>query len=74
VQRPSGIGDAAGIADNLDLSSRRAANVVAYFSAHGVDPNLLSAKGFGAPDRAQRYAAGPRTESSIEIILEGLGA
>jgi hypothetical protein len=48
VQRPSGIGDAAGIADNLDLSSRRAANVVAYFSAHRVDPNLLSAKGFGA--------------------------
>src|SRR5262249_2259886 len=37
----------AGIANNIDLSSRRADNVVAYFTSQGVDPNVISAKGFG---------------------------
>src|SRR6516225_1065090 len=37
----------AGIKDNIDLSSRRADNVVAYFRAQGVNPNIISAKGFG---------------------------
>ena len=37
----------AGIADNIDLSSRRADAVVAYFGSQGVNPNVLSAKGFG---------------------------
>lgn len=66
----------AGIADNLDLSSRRAANVVAYFSAHGVDPNILSAKGFGAarPIAPNDTPQGRAQNRRIEIILEGLGA
>ena len=37
----------AGIKNNIDLSSRRADNVVAYFRAQGVHPNIISAKGFG---------------------------
>lgn len=36
-----------GIADNVDLSNRRAASVVNYLAAHGVNPGLLSAQGFG---------------------------
>src|ERR1700730_16034000 len=37
----------AGIANNIDLSSRRADNVVAYLQSQGVNPGILSAKGFG---------------------------
>jgi chemotaxis protein MotB len=36
-----------GIANNIDLSSRRADDVVAYFTSQGVNPNVISAKGFG---------------------------
>jgi chemotaxis protein MotB len=66
----------AGIPDNLDLSSRRAANVVAYFGAHGVDANILSAKGFGAtrPIAPNDTPEGRAQNRRIEIILEGLGA
>src|SRR6516162_8560057 len=32
---------------NVDLSSRRADDVVAYFTSQGVNPNIISAKGFG---------------------------
>src|SRR5262249_42079576 len=41
-----------GIANNIDLPSRRADNVVAYFPPQGVTPNIISAKGFGAPPPA----------------------
>jgi chemotaxis protein MotB len=66
----------AGITDNLELSSRRAANVVAYFRAHGVDPNILSAKGFGAtrPIVPNDTPQGRAQNRRIEIVLEGLGA
>ena len=66
----------AGVADNLDLSSRRAANVVAYFRSHGVDPNILSAKGFGAthPVAPNDTPQGRAQNRRIEIVLEGLGA
>ena len=66
----------AGIANNIDLSSRRADNVVAYFGSQGVNPNILSAKGFGdthavaandTPDGRAKYRR-------IEIVLEGPGA
>jgi CheY-like chemotaxis protein len=36
-----------GIANNADLSSKRAENVVNYLASHGVNPNLLSAQGMG---------------------------
>jgi hypothetical protein len=37
----------AGINDNLTLSSRRAGAVVSYLVAQRVNPNIISAKGFG---------------------------
>jgi chemotaxis protein MotB len=66
----------AGIANNIDLSSRRADNVVAYLQSQGVNPNVISAKGFGdthavaANDTPQGRAQNRR----IEIVLEGPGA
>ena len=66
----------AGIANNVDLSSKRADAVVAYFRSQGVNPNILSAKGFGdthplAPiDTADSRAKNRR----IEIVMEGPGA
>lgn len=36
-----------GIADNVDLSARRAMSVVNYLASHGVNQSLLSAHGFG---------------------------
>jgi len=66
----------AGIANNIDLSSRRADNVVAYLEAQGVNPNIISAKGFGdthavaSNDTSQGRAQNRR----IEIVLEGPGA
>lgn len=38
---------AMGIANNLDLSTKRATSVVNYLASHGVNPALLSAQGFG---------------------------
>jgi chemotaxis protein MotB len=37
----------AGINDNLTLSSRRAGEVVTFLVSQGVNPNIISAKGFG---------------------------
>ena len=66
----------AGIKDNIDLSSRRADNVVAYFRAQGVNPNILSAKGFGDthPAASNDTADGRAKNRRIEIVLEGAGA
>jgi chemotaxis protein MotB len=66
----------AGIANNIDLSSRRADNVVAYLNSQGVNPNIISAKGFGdthsvAPNDTPQGRAQNRR---IEIVLEGPGA
>jgi chemotaxis protein MotB len=66
----------AGIADNIDLSSRRADDVVAYFQSQGVNPNIISAKGFGdthavAPNDTPDGRAQNRR---IEIVLQGPGA
>ena len=66
----------AGIADNLDLSSRRAAAVVAFLQSRGVNPNILSAKGFGAthPVAPNDTPQGRAQNRRIEIVLEGPGA
>lgn len=66
----------AGIASNLDLSSRRAANVVAYFQSQGVNPNSLSAKGFGEthPVATNDTPQGRAQNRRIEIVLQGPGA
>lgn len=66
----------AGIANNIDLSSRRAANVLAYFRSQGVNPNILSAKGFGDthPVAPNDTPQGRAQNRRIEIVLEGPGA
>ena len=66
----------AGIKDNIDLSSRRADNVVAYFRAQGVNSNILSAKGFGDthPVASNDTPDGRAKNRRIEIVMEGPGA
>ena len=64
-----------GVADNLDLSSKRADDVVAYFVSQGINPKIISAKGFGdthplAPNDTQQGRAENRR---IEIVVEGPG-
>ncbi len=65
-----------GVANNIDLSSRRADKVVAYLEAQGVNPNVISAKGFGNshPVAANETPDGRAKNRRIEIVLEGPGA
>jgi chemotaxis protein MotB len=65
-----------GIANNIDLSSRRADNVVAYLESQGVNPTIISAKGFGDthPVASNDTAQGRAQNRRIEIVLEGPGA
>jgi chemotaxis protein MotB len=66
----------AGIANNIDLSSRRADNVVAYLTSQGANPNIISAKGFGDthPVASNDTPDGRAKNRRIEIVLEGPGA
>jgi chemotaxis protein MotB len=66
----------AGIANNIDLSSRRADNVVAYLTSQGVNPNIISAKGFGDthPVASNDTPQGRAQNRRIEIVMEGPGA
>jgi chemotaxis protein MotB len=66
----------AGVADNVDLSSRRADNVVSYFRSQGVNPNILSAKGFGEthPVAPNDTSQGRVQNRRIEIVMTGPGA
>jgi chemotaxis protein MotB len=66
----------AGIANNIDLSSRRADNVVAYLESQGVNPSVISAKGFGDthPVTSNDTPDGRAKNRRIEIVLEGPGA
>jgi len=65
-----------GVPDNLVLSTRRASSVANYLIAQGINPNIVSAKGFGdthpkAPnDTPQGRAANRR----IVITVQGPGA
>ena len=65
-----------GIANNIDLSSRRADNVVAYLTSQGVNPNIISAKGFGEthPVASNDTPQGRSQNRRVEIVLEGPGA
>ena len=64
-----------GIASNLDLSSRRADNVVMYLQSQGVNPNLMSAQGFGDtnPVASNDTPAGRAKNRRIELTLVGPG-
>jgi chemotaxis protein MotB len=66
----------AGITNNIGLSSRRADNVVAYLESQGVNPNIISAKGFGDthPVASNDTPDGRAQNRRIEIVLEGPGA
>ena len=66
----------AGIANNIDLSSRRADNVVAYLTSQGVNSNIISAKGFGDthPVASNDTPDGRAKNRRIEIVMEGPGA
>jgi chemotaxis protein MotB len=65
----------AGVENNIDLSSRRADNVVAYLESQGVNPNVISAKGFGDthPVASNDTPDGRAKNRRIEIVLEGPG-
>jgi chemotaxis protein MotB len=64
-----------GISTNLDLSSRRADNVVDYLVRKGVDQNLISAQGLGEtnPVASNSTPDGRAQNRRIEIILVGPG-
>jgi chemotaxis protein MotB len=64
-----------GISTNLDLSSRRADNVVDYLVRKGVDQNLISAQGMGEtnPVASNTTADGRAQNRRIEVILVGPG-
>jgi chemotaxis protein MotB len=64
-----------GIKTNLDLSSKRADTVADYLRAHGIDPNILSAKGRGDthPIAPNSTASGRAQNRRIEIVVEGPG-
>lgn len=64
-----------GIANNLDLSTRRANSVVTYLASHGVNPNLLSAQGFGDsnPIVSNDTPQGRARNRRVDITLIGDG-
>ena len=64
-----------GIANNLDLSSKRAASVVDYLASHGVNPNLLSAQVMGdsSPVVSNDTPQGQARNRRVDIVLLGDG-
>jgi flagellar motor protein MotB len=64
-----------GIANNLDLSSRRADSVMNYLISHGVNPNLLSARGYGEsnPVVSNDTPEGRARNRRVDITLTGDG-
>ena len=66
----------AGINDNLTLSSRRAGEVVTYLISQGVNPNIISAKGFGDthPVAPNDTPADRAKNRRIVITVQGPGA
>ena len=64
-----------GIDSNLELSSRRADGVVEYLEQQGVNPNLISAQGFGEsnPIASNDTPEGRSQNRRIEVTLVGAG-
>jgi chemotaxis protein MotB len=67
---------AAGVPDNLVLSTRRAATVVNYLVSQGINQNIISAKGFGDthPAATNDTPEGRAANRRIEITVQGPGA
>ena len=65
-----------GIPDNLVLSTRRAATVASFLVSQGINPNIVSAKGFGdtRPVASNDTPQGRAANRRIEITVQGPGA
>jgi outer membrane protein OmpA-like peptidoglycan-associated protein len=64
-----------GVANNLELSQKRATSVVNYLTSHGVNPSLLSAQGFGEanPVVSNDTPQGRARNRRVDITLIGDG-
>ena len=64
-----------GIPDNLVLSTRRAAEVATFLITQGVNPNSISAKGFGdtKPVASNDTPQGRAQNRRVELTLAGSG-
>jgi len=65
-----------GVPDNLVLSTRRATTVVTFLVSQGINPNVISAKGFGEthPEASNDTQQGRAANRRIEITIQGPGA
>jgi chemotaxis protein MotB len=65
-----------GIANNIDLSSRRADGVASFLVSQGVNQNLVSAQGFGEthPIASNATEEGRAQNRRIEVTLVGDGS
>jgi chemotaxis protein MotB len=65
-----------GIPDNLVLSTRRASAVVVFLIKQGLNPTIISAKGFGDthPEASNDTPQGRAANRRIEITIQGPGA
>ena len=64
-----------GITSNLVLSQKRAENVMQFMISQGVNPNLVSARGFGDADpiASNDTPAGRAQNRRVELTLAGAG-
>ena len=64
-----------GITSNLELSQKRADNVMQFLISHGVNPSLLSSQGFGeaAPVASNDTEEGRAQNRRVELTLAGSG-
>ena len=62
-----------GVTSNLDLSQRRADNVMQFMIARGVNPSLVSAQGFGEanPVASNDTPEGRAKNRRVELTLAG---
>ena len=61
-----------GIVDNLDLSSKRANEVVRYLTSKGINPSIISGKGRGDthPVAGNDTKQGRAQNRRIEVVVE----
>jgi len=64
-----------GITSNLELSQKRADNVMQFMIARGVNPSLVSAQGFGEKDpvASNDTPQGRAQNRRVELTLAGTG-
>ena len=64
-----------GIPSNLVLSQKRAENVMQFMVSHGVNPNLVSAQGFGEADpvASNDTSQGRAQNRRVELTLASAG-